>query len=165
MRRSTTTALRVVLALSLAGSVFVQVVMVPLLAIDFEEADPSQAAWQIPFALNLILIVAAGQAFAVCIWRLATMAGEGTVFTTRAFRYVDAMIAAAVAAALLIFLLGFVLAPGDAVAPGLVLLVGGAGLVAAGIALTVLVLRALLAQAIRRDSEASELQAELDEVI
>ncbi len=75
------------------------------------------------------------------------------------------MIAASVAAALLIFLLGFVLAPGDAVAPGLVLLVGGAGLVAAGIALTVLVLRALLAQAIRRDSEASELQAELDEVI
>jgi hypothetical protein len=46
-----------------------------------------------------------------------------------------------------------------------VLLIGGAGLLVAGVALIVLVLRMLLAQAVARDAEASHLQAELDEVI
>jgi len=75
------------------------------------------------------------------------------------------MIAAAAAAALLAFGLGMVLAPGDAVPPGLVLLVGGGAVVAAGIGLIELVLRTLLAQAISRQAEAHELRAELNEVI
>ena len=45
------------------------------------------------------------------------------------------------------------------------LLVGGAGGLVAGVALIVLVLRMLLAQAVARDAEAMQLQAELDEVI
>jgi hypothetical protein len=152
------TALRAVLAMTLAGSVFVQAVMVPLMAIDLEEADPNVAHLQIPFAVILVLIIGTAQVTAVCIWRLVTMVRAGTVFSEAAFRYVDVMIGAAAAAALLTFALGFVLAPGDAVAPGVVLLVGGAGIVAAGIGLIVLVLRTLLAQA-------TELRAELDEVI
>jgi Protein of unknown function (DUF2975) len=57
------------------------------------------------------------------------------------------------------------LAPGEAVAPGIVLLIGGLGVMVAGGALIVLVLRMLLAQAVARDAEAVHLQAELDEVI
>ena len=57
------------------------------------------------------------------------------------------------------------LAPGEAVAPGIVLLIGGVAVIVAGIALIVLVLRMLLAQAVARDAEAHHLQAELDEVI
>jgi hypothetical protein len=75
------------------------------------------------------------------------------------------MIGAAVAASLLTFALGFVLAPGEAVAPGVVLLVGGAGVLVAGIALVELVMRTLLAQAVARDAQALHLQAELDTVI
>ena len=45
------------------------------------------------------------------------------------------------------------------------LLIGGAGVMVAGVALLVLVLRMLLAQAVARDAEAQHLQAELDEVI
>lgn len=159
------TALRAVLAMTLVGSVFVQVVMVPLMAIDLEEADPTFTHLQLPFAVTMILIVLTAQVFVVCIWRLANMAGRGTVFSHAAFRYVDTMIGAAAAAAVLIFVLGVILAPGDAVPPGMVLLVGGAGVVAAGIGLTVLVLRTLLAQAIAREVEARELRAELDVVI
>ena len=47
----------------------------------------------------------------------------------------------------------------------MVLLIGGAAVMVAGIALIVLVLRMLLAQAVARDAEAHHLQAELDEVI
>ena len=58
-----------------------------------------------------------------------------------------------------------VLAPGEAVAPGVVLLLGGAGVLVAGIALIVLVQRTLLVQAVARDREAATLQAELDAVV
>jgi hypothetical protein len=47
----------------------------------------------------------------------------------------------------------------------MVLLIGGAGLAVLGIALVVLVLRMLLAQAVARDAEAAQMQAELAEVI
>lgn len=52
----------------IAGSGFVQVVMVPLMAADFEEADPQVADLQIPFASIMILIVLTAQVTAVCDW-------------------------------------------------------------------------------------------------
>ncbi len=157
-------ALRGVLAAALAGSVFVQVVMVPLMAIDLKEADPDVAHLQIPFAVIMILVILTAQVTAVCVWRLVTMREE-TVFSHDAFRYVDIMIgAAAAAAAALAFALGIVLAPGDAVPRAWSCSSAGA-LVAAGIGLIELVLRTLLAQAISREAEAHELRAELDEVI
>jgi hypothetical protein len=157
--------LRAVLALTLAGSVFVQVVMVPVMAIDLEEADPDVAHLQVPFVVIMILAIVTAQVTLVCVWRLVTLVRAGRVFSLDAFRYVDVMIGAAGAAALLAFALAVVLAPGDAVPPGMVLLVGGGALVAAGIGLVVLVLRSVLAQAICRDVEAHHLRAELDEVI
>lgn len=93
------------------------------------------------------------------------MVQRRTVFSRPAFRFVDVIIGAIAFASLLLFVLGWVLAPGEAVAPGVVLLIGGAAATIAGIALIVLVLRTLLAQAVARDLEATLLQAELDEVI
>jgi hypothetical protein len=101
----------------------------------------------------------------VCVWRLVTMVRRGTVFSHGAFRYVHTVIGAVTAAALLVFTLGVVLAPGEAVAPGVVLLIGGVGVAVLGVALIVLVLRMLLAQAVDRDAEAARMRAELAEVI
>ncbi|OAA28126.1 Protein of unknown function (DUF2975) [Frankia sp. EI5c] len=58
-----------------------------------------------------------------------------------------------------------VTAPGQRDDPGVTVIMGGVGLAVLGVALIVLVLRMLLAQAVARDVEASQLQAELDEVI
>ena len=85
---------------------------------------------------------------AVCCLAVGDDGARGTFFSHAAFRYVDVMIGAAAAAAVLAFALAAVLAPGDAVAPGAVLLVCGGAVVAAGIGLIVVVLRTLLAQAI-----------------
>ena len=155
-------ALRMVLALGLVGSVFVQAVMVPLLAIDLEEAP---AAVSVSIVVISLLGIVTIQVTMVCVWRLLTMVRRGTVFSHAAFRYVDIVIGAVAAASLLTFGLGFTLAPGEAVPPGVVLLIGGAGVLIAGVALLVFVLRMLLAQAVARDAEAHHLQAELDEVI
>ena len=68
------------------------------------------------------------------------------------------VIGATAAASLLTLGLAGTLAPGDAVPPGIVLLVCGAAVMVAGVGLITLVLRMLLAQAIARDAEASRLR-------
>ncbi len=161
-------ALRVVIALALIGSLFVQVVMMPLVWLDLDDAP-------IGFRVAVVAIGVLGvlclQVIAVCIWRLLTFVRRGTVFSHASFRYVDIVIASIGVGAGLIFAVAVVArfanraAPGDEVAPGVVGLICGAALVAAGVALVVYVLRALLAQAVALDSEAKQLQSELDEVI
>ena len=165
MGKLTVLVLRVVLAMVLTGSLFVQLVMVPQLASDLQGLRPEYAYLRTPLIAFMVLGIVAIQVILVCVWRLLTMVRRGTVFSHAAFRYVDIVIGAVVAAVLLLFGLGVTLAPGDAVSPGVVLLIGGASVLAAGIALIVLVLLMLLAQAVARDTEAHQLKAELDEVI
>lgn len=94
MGKLAVSALRLVLGTVIVGSLFVQVVMVPLLAIDLH------------------------------------------------------VFGAVAAASLLTLGLGVALAPGDAVPTGVALLIGGTAVMVSGVALIVLVLRMLLAQAV-----------------
>src|SRR3954447_14290191 len=158
----TVLALRAVIVIALAGSAFVQAVMVPLLWLDLDEAS---VGVRVPVVGIVVLGIVTMQVTAVCIWRLLTMVRRGTVFSDAAFRYVDIVIGAIAAASALTFGLAVTLAPGEDVAPGVVLLICGVSLVVGGVALIVLVLRMLLAQAVARDAEASHLQSELDGVI
>ncbi|MFG3250372.1 DUF2975 domain-containing protein [Streptomyces sp. NPDC048187] len=163
MGKLTVLVLRAVLAALLAGSVFVQTVMAVLLAADIEGSALSGRL--VPILVVVVLGVVAAQVVLVCVWRLVTMVRRGTVFSLAAFRYVHWVIGAFLAASLLVFALGVVLAPGEAVAPGVVLLLCGAALAVFGVALVVLVMRVLLAQAVARDIEASRMRAELAGVI
>ncbi|MFE9644736.1 DUF2975 domain-containing protein [Streptomyces sp. NPDC006365] len=165
MGKLTVLALRAVLVALLAGSVFVQAVMVPLLGRDLEGVDPDLAYPPAAYLVIIVLGIVTVQVVLVCVWRLVTMVQRGTVFSHAAFRYVDVVTGAIVAAALLVFALGVLLAPGEAVAPGIVLLIGGVVVAILGVAFIVLVLRMLLAQAVARDVEATRMQAELAEVI
>lgn len=165
MGKLTVLALRAVLVVLLAGSLFVQTVMVALLANDLEELDAELAYLRTPILVITVLGIATAQVVLVSVWRLVTMVRRGTVFSHAAFRYVHTIIGAFVAAALVVFALAVVLAPGEAVAPGVVLLICGIVVALLGVALIVLVLRMLLAQAVARDVEAARMQAELDEVI
>jgi len=164
MRNLTVLALRVVVVLALAGSLFVQCFMAPLLWTDLVEADAPPGV-RVPFVVIFVLGLVTLQVCAVCVWRLLTMVRREEVFTPAAFRWVDVIVGAIAAAAVLVFALAVVLAPGEAVAPGIVLLICGAALVLGGVALIVLLLRMLLAQAVDRDREARRLRDELDEVI
>lgn len=155
-------ALKVVLACALAGSLVVQVLMVPLLWVDLDDAP---GGVRVPLVAIVVLGIVCLQVIAVCLWRLLTMVRRGTVFSHAAFRYVDVVIAATATGAVLTFGLAVVLAPGESAAPGVVGLICGVSLVVGGVALLVLVLRMLLVQAAETDSRARDLQSELDEVI
>jgi hypothetical protein len=156
-------ALRVVLAGVLAITVFVQAVMLWTLVSGNDPEDGSLPLT--PLRLIVILGIAAAQVVVVCVWRLVTMVRRGTVFSHAAFRYVDIVIGAITAAALLWFALTALLAPHHQDNPGITVIMAGIGMAALGGALIVLVLRMLLTQAVARDAEATQLRAELDEVI
>jgi len=159
----TVRALRAVLALVLAGTVLVQAGMVWALV---NGSDPEDGSLPLtPLRVVTILGLVSVQVAVVCVWRLVAMVRRGTVFSHAAFRYVDIVIGAIVATALVWFAVTALNAPGQRDDPGVTLLMGGVGVAILGVALIVLLLRMLLAQAVARDTEAAQLQAELDEVI
>lgn len=163
MHGVTIAVLKVVIALSLAGSLFVQLVMLPLVWNDLADAGTTLAGRIVLIAIFAAVILTL-QVFAVCVWRLLTLVRRGAVFSVRSFRYIDIIIGAIAAASVLTFALAVARAPGG-VAPGLVALICGGAFTIAGVALLVVVMRRLLAQAIERDAEAQTLRAELDEVV
>lgn len=163
MGKLTVGALRVVLVVVLVSTVFVQAGMAWVLVSGNDPEDGSLPLT--PLRVCTILGMVAVQVALVCVWRLVTMVRRGTVFSRTAFRYVDVMIGAIVAAALVWFTVTGVNAPGQRDDPGVTVIMGGVGVAILGVALIVHVLRLLLAQALARDVEASQMQAELDEVI
>jgi len=156
-------ALRVVLAVLLAGTVLIQVGMVWVLisGSDREDGSLPLTALRVATILGMLSV----QVTLVCVWRLVTMVRRGTVFSPAAFRYVDVVIGAIVAAALVWFAVTIINAPGQRDDPGVTVIMGGVGVAILGVALIVLVLRMLLAQAVARDGEAMLMRAELDQVI
>jgi Protein of unknown function (DUF2975) len=163
MGRLTVSALRAVLVLVFTGTVFVEAGIVWALV---SGSDPEDGSLPLT-SLRVITILGmvSVQVALVCVWRLVTMVRRGTVFSHAAFRYVDIMIGAIVAAALVWFAVTVVNAPGQRDDPGVTLIMGGVGVAILGVALIVHVLRMLLSQAVARDVEAAQMQAELDDVI
>ena len=114
--------LRVVIALSLAGSLFVQVWMMPIIWRDLEGVPD----WLRATAITLLVLgILSLQVVAVCIWQLLTMVRRGSVFSDAAFRYVDIVIGAITAGSVIIAVIAVTLAPGGT-APGIVGLICGA---------------------------------------
>lgn len=153
--------LKVVIALALLGSVAVQAFIVPALWLDLA----GEQLWgRIAFVSIAVLGILTMQVFAVSVWMLLTKIRRGSIFSASSFAWVNAIIASFAVAAVLALVLAIVLAPGS-MAPGLVGLICGASLVLGGIALLVVVMKALLRQAIAREDEAQALRSELGEVI
>lgn len=149
MSRVTEGVLKAVIALSVAGSLTVQVVLVPLIWRDLT-GEGVLLQWTV--ALLAVLFVVALQMVAVCVWRLLTLVRRDAVFSERAFRYVNTVIGAMVGASGVVCAFAVLLARGET-APGMVGLVCGAALVLAGVALVVVVMKALLRQAVGMRSE------------
>lgn len=161
MARGTVVVLQVIIAIALLGSLVVQTVIAPLVWADLE----GEAPWgRIALVAILVLVVLTMQVFGVCVWILLGKVRRESIFSSSSFRAVDVIIGAIAAAAALMLLLAVLLVPGS-IAPGAVALIAGAGVVLAGFALLVVVMKALLRQAIDRDAEARALRTELDDEV
>ena len=125
MGKLTVRALRAVLAVVLTGTVLIQVLMVWTLigGNDPEDGSLPLTALRLITILGLVTV----QVVFVCVWRLVTMVRRGTVFSDAAFRYVDIVIGAIVAAALVWFTVTAVNAPDQRDDPGVTLIMDGIG--------------------------------------
>ena len=78
--------LRVVIVLLLAGLLFFQAVLIPLLGVDIAEGGDAVVHLRWPVVVIGILGVATVEVVLVCIWQLLTMVRADTVFSRSAFR-------------------------------------------------------------------------------
>lgn len=158
MNRVTIVVLQVVIAVALVGSVAVQALIAPLLWLDLGDEE----LWGRIFLVGVVVIgVGTLQVFGICVWMLLNRVRRGSIFSESSFLYVDVIIGAILVAAALALSLAIVLVPGPT-APGVVGLICGASLVLGGMALLVVVMKALLRQAIASQAEAQTLRSELD---
>lgn len=146
MGRLTVAALRGVLAFVIVGTVVVQVAMLWVLVSGSDPEGGSAAIMTVRIITLLGMMTV--QVIAVSVWRLLTMVGHGTLFSSHAFRYVDLITGAIVTAALLWFVVTAVNAPGQRDDPGVTAIMAGVGLAILGVALIVRILRMLLAHAV-----------------
>ena len=150
--------LRVALLVLLLGSVLAQII-VPVYASEVGARFPEVAYLVVPYSVAAILFIGCGQVALLVIWRLLSLVDGGVIFTRRAVRWVDVIMACAavatvLSAGVLVHLLGFV--PGGG-GPMIYYL---AACITAGLAFVLLmvVMRGLLLSAVAD-------RAELDEVI
>ena len=153
-----TRLLRVALVVLLLGSVLAQV-LVPVYASEVGTRFPEVAYLVVPYSLAAILFIGCGQVALLVVWRLLSLVDGGVIFTRRAVRWVDvimacAAVATALSAGVLVHMLRFV--PGGG-GPMIYYL---AASITAGLAFVLLmvVMRGLLLSAVAD-------RAELDEVI
>ncbi|WP_460798179.1 DUF2975 domain-containing protein [Microbacterium sp. GXF0217] len=161
MGNITIAVLKVVIALALVGSIAVQALIVPLLWLDLADEE----LWGRIAAVGIMVLgILTMQLFAVSVWMLLTKVRRGSIFSASSFVWVNVIIGAFAAASVIALALAVLLAPGE-MAPGVVAMICGGALVLAGISLLVVVMKALLRQAIERETEAQALRSELGEVI
>lgn len=145
--------LRVVLVVLLLASVLAQV-LVPVSASQVGTTFAEVAYLVVPYSVAAILFIACGQVALLGVWRLLSLVNGGTIFTSRAMRWVDvivlcAAVATALTAVVLTHMLGFVSEGGGPMAYYLAACI--AGLLAS--VLLMVVMRGLLVAAIADRTE------------
>lgn len=160
MSRLAILALRILLVLVVVGLLFAQVVVIPIASLEFGEAFGSDAVGVFYAVVGIASVVCVEVALAA-IWVLLSMVQRGAIFSDRAFRWVDVIIGAGIAATALAIAGAvhmYVVVEPRLDAPGLIVLAGTAVLGAASFVALMVVMRGLL-------RSATNLQGELAEVV
>ncbi|WP_313812312.1 DUF2975 domain-containing protein [Glutamicibacter sp.] len=165
MGRASVAALRIVLAIVLAGTLFVQLVMIPMILLNSDSGAGADRLIESSFLAYLFLAGLIIETCVFCVWKLATRVARGTVFDSASYKYVAPIIIAIAVGAVATFGFAAVLAASTDIAPGIVLLFGGMGVLMVGVSTIVLVLRQLLIQATATQAQAAQMRDELGTVI
>jgi hypothetical protein len=148
MNKAAIAALRVLLVLMGAGLVLVQLWIIPIIADECALVFPELAYLQMPMTALAILTVGLLEVILGCIWLLLRLIARERIFSDRAYRYVDGIVAAAVVFATILF--GVCLYLGNVVnanPPGLALALLGGVIGGLGLAALMIVMKGLLRQA------------------
>lgn len=146
-------ALIVVLIVLLLAS---QILVIPEVARITALRNPDVAHLEIPGVIGAIVFLALVEITLVCVWFLLSLVQADRIFRVEAFRYVDVILTALIAAGLLIAVSYAVIVANRAVSLSLTLLAVLGVVVSAALALLVVVLRGLLRKALELEQDLSE---------
>lgn len=156
MQPRATAALKALIVVLLALLIVAQIVLIPGVATVTAFRNPDLAFLEVPGIIGAVVFLALVEIVLLCVWKLLSLVRTDQIFSPRAFRYVDIIIGAMVAAAVLIAGALIVIYGARAVNPG-ILLLGVLGMVVgASLALLVGVLRGLLRTALQLEQDMSE---------
>ena len=159
MSKVTTTILRVLIAIFFAFALLMQFFALPGIAMEVLKYAREFSHVLVPYIGSASLAFICVEVVLVALWVLLGMAQHGSVFSEKAFRWVNVIIwAAGIATALAVFVIGIMVFVPNSAAGGSFIIMLLLSLGGAAFALLMTVMRALLRQA-------TDAKAELEEVI
>lgn len=156
MQPLATLVLRGMIVVLIGLLLFVQVLMIPAVAAETARRNPDLAYLEVPGIVGAVLFLALVQVVLLCVFALLSLVRADRIFSRIAFRYVDIIIGAMLAAAVLLVTSFAVLAAGRAVNPGILVLALFGIVVSLALALLVGVMRGLLRKALQLEQDLSE---------
>lgn len=133
-----------------------QTLVIPQVARITAARNPDVAQLEIPGIIGAVVFIGLIEVTLVCIWFLLSLVQEGRIFRVEAFRYVDIILGALIAAGAIILLSYIVIVASRAVSLSLSLLAVLGIVVSAALALLLVVLRGLLRKALELEQDMSE---------
>lgn len=156
MQPRVTAVLKTLIAVMVLLLLVAQVAMIPAVGMMTARQNPDLAFLLVPGIIGGVLFLALVQIVLLCVWKLLSLVRGDKIFSPRSFRYVDIIIAAMVAAAIVLTASLIVIYAARAVNPG-ILLLGVLGIVVGlALALLVVVMRGLLHKALQLEQDLSE---------
>lgn len=159
MRQPIITILRVLLAIFFALALLVQFFAIPSLIADVRLVEPEYAHLALPYGISAFAAFVCVEVVLIAMWNLLGLVRAGTVFSEKAFRWVNTIIWATwIAVGMSLVPITYMLLFEHSGAPAPFILVIVVALGGAAFALLMAVMRALLRQA-------TDARHELEEVI
>ena len=158
MNRTTIVLLKTLIAILLALLLFCQVVVIPRTVAGLATVYPEFSQLVVPGIIVGGLFALCAQVLLVCVWRLVTLVRVDSIFSERAFIWVDVALGAVGLATVLVVGALIILTVAGASPPSISLLCLIGAIVGAGLSLLLVVLRGLL-------RKASQLERDLSEVV
>jgi len=156
MQPRVTVILQVLILVLLGLLIASQVLVIPEVARITAVRNPDVAQLEIPGIIGAVVFLGLVEVTLVCIWFLLSLVQADRIFRVEAFRYVDVILAALIAAGVLILASYIVIVASRAVSLSLTLLAILGVVVSAALALLVVVLRGLLRKALELEQDLSE---------
>lgn len=149
-------ALQALIVVLLALLVASQTLVIPEVARITALRNPDVDQLEIPGIIGAVIFIGLIEVTLVCVWFLLSLVQTDRIFRVEAFRYVDIILGALIAAGLLILVSYIVIVGSRAVSLSLTLLAVLGVVVSAALALLVVVLRGLLRKALELEQDLSE---------
>lgn len=149
-------ALKALIVLLLGLLVASQTLVIPAVARITAIRNPDVDQLEVPGIIGAVIFIGLIEVTLVCVWFLLSLVQTDRIFRVEAFRYVDIILGALVAAGALILVSYVVIVGSRAVSLSLTLLAVLGIVVSAALALLVVVLRGLLRKALELEQDLSE---------